>query len=108
MMKLFKRWLTATMLVLALVGGSMIAAAPAHAIGYFTNASGGGHYTIEVQSDYGQVLSLRPGQGARNIAYVIVRQGQCVYVQYRGTSCPARGSVWVWLGQDAGYAVRTR
>jgi hypothetical protein len=96
-----------------LLAGGLVAqqvnATPAHAAGQLWNVSSGGHYTIEVQTKWGNVVTLRPGWSALNIDYVIVRQGQCIYISYKGTYCPARGSVWVYTGNYASLnANRTR
>lgn len=80
----------------------------AEAVWMFTNSSSGGHNYIDVRSDYGHTVTLWPGQSARNISHVYVRQGQCIRIQNRGTVCSTRGTIWVSLGGDAQWGIRTR
>lgn len=91
---------------------STVTQAPAAEAAYVIyNASGSvGHIEITCKiGNWEGACRLYPGQSYHAYTgYVIVRQGQCVYVEAVGQFCPARGSVWVWVPNYSHYVIRTR
>lgn len=104
----FKKVLATLGLSTLLLGGSMIATAPASAgDGTLVTNVSYSNGPVDFQTKWGNTTNLYPGQSGWNLTYVLVRQGQCVKVGYKGTYCSSRGTMWVSLDYQS-WVQRTR
>lgn len=110
-MSRIRKALYSMLLVVLMVSSVMVAAAPAHAAYRIYNNSGSVG-PVEVTCTIGGwpgTCRVYPGQTfAGYTSTVVVRQGQCVHVEYRGTFCPARGSISVSVPNYSHVVYRSR